>query len=92
MLDVAHAGVATAPEAHADLEPVAKCRDRSKSIWIHFPHIELVFLLFAVQGSLAAQVEVLHNGVDGLFYVAAIALVSAHHGWLWSVELSRALH
>ncbi|CAM9329857.1 unnamed protein product [Ectocarpus sp. 8 AP-2014] len=75
MLDVALAGVASAPEAHADLEPVEKCRERSKSIWIHFPHIELVFLLFAVQGSLAAQVEVLHNGVDGLFYVAAIALV-----------------
>lgn len=66
-------------ENHPDLEPVAKCRDRSKSIWIHFPHIELVFLLYAVQGSLATQVEVLRHGVDRFFYAAAIALVSTHH-------------
>ena len=61
-----------------DLEPVAKCREHSTSVWIHFPHVELVFLLYAVQGSLATQLEVLRNGDGVLFYVAAIALVRAN--------------
>eukprot|EP00903_Cladosiphon_okamuranus_P012576 g11773.t1 len=58
-----------------DLDPVAKCREHSASIWIHFPHVELVFVLYAVQGSLAAQVQVLRHGDGAIFYVAAIGLV-----------------
>lgn len=38
----------------------------------------LVFLLYAVQGSLAAQIEVLRHGDGVIFYVAAIALVSTN--------------
>ena len=58
-------------------EQIAKCRDKSQSIWIYFPHVELVFLLYAVQGSLTAQVAVLREGNSGtVFYAAAVALVS----------------
>ncbi|CAB1109109.1 unnamed protein product [Ectocarpus sp. CCAP 1310/34] len=57
------------------LGPVAKCRDRSKSLWIHFPHVELLFILYAFQGALAAQVDVLRHGSGALVPVAAIALV-----------------
>ena len=70
------AGVKGAVNVQHDLEPVAKCRERSKSIWIHFPHVELVFLLYGVQGSLAAQLAVLRHGDGVVFYVGAIALVS----------------
>lgn len=59
-----------------ELEPVAKCREHSKSIWIHFPHVELVFLLYAAQGSFATQLEILRHGDGVMFVVAAIALVS----------------
>ena len=39
--------------------------------------MELVFLLYAVQGSLTAQVAVLREGNSGtVFYAAAVALVS----------------
>eukprot|EP00752_Nemacystus_decipiens_P006426 g5789.t1 len=74
VMDPVAAGGATTGKS--DLEPVAKCRERSKSVWIHFPHVELVFLLYAVQGSLAAQLEVLRHGDGVVFYVAAIALVA----------------
>ncbi|CAN0228204.1 unnamed protein product [Ectocarpus sp. 6 AP-2014] len=57
------------------LGPVAKCRDRSKSLWIHFPHVELLFILYAFQGALAAQIDVLRHGSGALVPVAAIALV-----------------
>ncbi|CAN0446102.1 unnamed protein product, partial [Ectocarpus sp. 12 AP-2014] len=57
------------------LGPVAKCRDRSKSLWIHFPHVELLFILYAFQGALAAQIDVLRNGSGALVPVAAIAMV-----------------
>lgn len=63
-----------------ELEPVAACRERSSSIWIYFPHVELVFLLYGVQGSLAVQLEVLRHGDGVVFYVAAIALVSTKYG------------
>lgn len=60
-----------------DLDPVAECRKRSQSIWIYFPHVELVYLMYAIQGSLSAQIEVLRHGEydSVIFYVAAIALV-----------------
>lgn len=70
-------GSATAKAEANELEAIAKCRERSKSIWIHFPHVELLFLFYAVQGSLAAQVAVLREDDGVLFYVAAVALVSA---------------
>ncbi len=65
-----------AAKGRRGLEPVAKCREHSKSIWIHFPHVELVFLLYAAQGSFATQLGALRHDVGVIFVVAAIALVS----------------
>lgn len=79
-IDPAAAGGASLGQL--DLDPVEKCRERSKSIWIHFPHVELVFLLYAVQGSFAAQLEVLRHGDGFPLYFAAIALVSTDCAFL----------
>lgn len=80
--EVTESGMDPAPVGGAangttDLEPVAECRKRSQSIWIYFPHVELVYLMYAIQGSLSAQIEVLRHGEydSAIFYVAAIALV-----------------
>lgn len=37
-------------------DPITDCRDMSSSAWLYFPHVELLFLLFAFEGFLAAQV------------------------------------
>lgn len=73
---------AVAANGKIDLEPVTKCRERSKSIWIHFPHVELVFLLYAVQGSLATQLGVLRHGNGAIVFVAAIALVRTNRAFV----------
>lgn len=57
-------------------EQIASHRDRSQSIWLYFPHVELVFLLYSVQGSLTTQLTVLRDGDGAMFYTAAIVLVS----------------
>lgn len=58
-------------------EQIAECRDMSGSVWLHFPHVELLFLLFAFQGTVAAQVAALEN-VESmpLTIVASAVLVS----------------
>lgn len=38
-----------------------ECRDRSSSIWVHFPHLELVFIFFAFQGVVASQAQVIRD-------------------------------
>lgn len=58
------------------LSPVATCREHSRSAWLHFPHIELVFLFFAFQGAVASQASVLRNSrCPEVFYTAVAALV-----------------
>lgn len=43
------------------LNLVLDCRDQSSSPWLHFPHIELVFLFFAFEGAIASEVSALRN-------------------------------
>lgn len=58
------------------LSPVATCREHSRSAWLHFPHVELMFLFFAFQGAVASQVSVLRDsGCPEVFYTAVAALV-----------------
>lgn len=38
-----------------------ECRNRSNSVWLYFPHLELVFLLFAFQGVVASQAQAIHD-------------------------------
>ena len=57
--------------------PLAKCRELSESAWLYFPHIELVFLFYAFDGTVAAQVSGVSNfDCPEVFYPSIIALVS----------------
>ena len=59
------------------LNLLSACRDRSTSAWLHFPHVELMFLLFAFEGAVAAGVSALHESrCPWVILVAAAALVS----------------
>eukprot|EP00904_Undaria_pinnatifida_P013948 jgi/Undpi1/9684/HiC_scaffold_27.g12140.m1 len=49
----------------------SETRDRSTSAWLHFPHVELVFLLFAFEGAIAAGVSALRESRCPWVLVAA---------------------
>lgn len=56
---------------------VLECRGRSQAAWLHFPHIELLFLFFAFDGAVAAQVSALWSSkCPWVLSLAASALVS----------------
>lgn len=58
------------------LSPVAECRESSASAFLHFPHIELVFLFFVFEGAVGAQVEAMrHSGCLEVFFTATAVLV-----------------
>lgn len=59
------------------LNPLSVCRDRSQAAWLHFPHIELLFLFFAFEGAVATEVAVLRDSrCPWVIIVSATALVS----------------
>lgn len=43
------------------LDPVATCRKHSASVWVYFPHVQLVFLFFAFGGAVASQAAALRS-------------------------------
>ncbi|CAM9702642.1 unnamed protein product, partial [Laminaria digitata] len=58
------------------LSMVSVCRDRSTSAWLHFPHVELMFLLFAFEGAVAAGVSALRESrCPWVILVAATAFL-----------------
>lgn len=61
----------------ADSNPILACRRRSRSMWLHFPHFELLFLFWAFEGAVAAQVSALKDAeCPRVFWLALAALVS----------------
>lgn len=68
------------PDGHGDSDdnhPILACRRRSRSMWLHFPHLELLFLFWAFEGAVAAQVSALKNAeCPRVFWLALAALVS----------------
>lgn len=55
---------------------LADCRYRSRSVWLYFPHIELLFLLFAFEGAIASQLATMRGGgCPWVFYLACTSLV-----------------
>lgn len=61
------------------VNPIEHCRSKSGSAWLHFPHVELMFLFFAFEGAVASQVAVIHEWACPEVVVTAIAaLVSIH--------------
>eukprot|EP00903_Cladosiphon_okamuranus_P017681 g16281.t1 len=59
-----------------NVKKVVECREKSQSAWLHFPHVELVFLLFAFEGAVAAQVSALVGDTSpGVFALALTCLI-----------------
>lgn len=66
----------TADNEHR-LGPVETCREQSRSAWIHFPHVELVFLLFAFEGAVASQASAIRSSsCPEISATAGVMLVS----------------
>ena len=60
-----------------NMNKVAECREKSQSAWLHFPHVELVFLFFAFEGAVASQVSAIReNASPAVFSLAMASLVS----------------
>ena len=62
-----------------DLSPLTECRDKSQSMWLHYPHLELLVLFFAFEGtfsSLASAIKAASN-CDEFLYPAILTLVSS---------------
>ncbi|CAM9210891.1 unnamed protein product [Scytosiphon promiscuus] len=58
------------------LGPVETCREQSRSAWLHFPHVELVFLLFAFEGAVASQAAAIQRAsCPGIAAAAGVALL-----------------
>lgn len=58
------------------LSPIAECREVSASVLLHFPHIELLFLVFAFEGAMTAQIGAIrHATCPQVFCTAVIVLV-----------------
>ncbi|CAN0007882.1 unnamed protein product [Ectocarpus fasciculatus] len=69
-------GFGALTRADSRLSPVAECREHSRSAWLHFPHVELVFLFFAYEGAVASQVSALREaGCPPVMIAAGLALV-----------------
>lgn len=66
-------------DAHSTREELMECRDKSNSVWLHFPHLELIFLFFAFQGAVASQLgPIRYSGLScpSVFFTALVFLVS----------------
>ncbi|CAM9250711.1 unnamed protein product [Hapterophycus canaliculatus] len=55
-----------------NMNKIAECREKSQSAWLHFPHIELVFLLFAFEGAVVAQVSAIRENASPVVLCLAI--------------------
>ncbi|CAM9909350.1 unnamed protein product [Ectocarpus fasciculatus] len=59
------------------LSEIAECREKSQSLWLHFPHVELMYLLFAFEGAVAAQVSAIWEDSTLLVLIlASLALMT----------------
>lgn len=66
------------PEEQMEQNPILTCRRKSRSIWLHFPHLELLFLFWAFEGAVAAQVSAIRTAeCPWVFWLALAALVRA---------------
>ena len=53
---------------------------RHHSVWMYFPHVELLFLLFAYQGASAAEARMIYSGCFPLVVLGLCALVRRKEG------------
>lgn len=57
---------------HGHSNPIEHCREKSRSAWLHFPHVELVFLFFAFEGAVASQVAAIQEAACPQIIIAAL--------------------
>ena len=79
-----------------EVSPLTVCRDKSHSIWLHYPHVELLVLFFAFEGAVSSQVSVIKvaSNCDEFLYPALLTLVSSTRqlkasGFLEHVDVCR---
>lgn len=77
--------VATRRGTRLNMKKIAECRERSQSAWLHFPHVELVFLLFAFEGAVAAQVVAVRESASPLVVVLALSTLVSLLGFFAGV-------
>ncbi|CAM9965822.1 unnamed protein product [Ascophyllum nodosum] len=60
-----------------EVSPLTVCRDKSHSIWLHYPHVELLVLFFAFEGAVSSQVSVIKvaSNCDEFLYPALLTLL-----------------
>lgn len=71
------------------VHPVGACREPRRSACLCFPHLELMFLLFAFEGAVASQAWAIGDGYEEnppVFCLALAALVRPVHIYLCIVE------
>lgn len=75
------------------MKKIVECRERSQSVWLHFPHVELVFLLFAFEGSVASEVSAVRENASPVVLSMAIAslvsLLCSHWVVRWRSAATR---
>ncbi|CAB1096724.1 unnamed protein product [Ectocarpus sp. CCAP 1310/34] len=52
---------------------VSDCRELSQSPWLHYPHLELIFLFFAFEGAVTSQMAALRSANSSTILYAAVA-------------------
>ncbi len=81
-------GLAISPPGEVGPDPVAACRERFATAWVHFPHVQLVFLFLAFGGAVATQAAAARSAnCPEISVTAAVALVrlaspSLRRSWL----------
>ncbi|CAM9430646.1 unnamed protein product [Ectocarpus sp. 12 AP-2014] len=63
----------TKTRAGSSIGQVSECRELSQSAWLHYPHLELVFLFFAFEGAVTSQVSALRSTSSSTVFYAAVA-------------------
>ncbi|CAM9869077.1 unnamed protein product, partial [Ectocarpus fasciculatus] len=63
----------TNTRAGSSIGQVSECRELSQSAWLHYPHLELVFLFFAFEGAVTSQVSALRSASSSTVFYAALA-------------------
>ncbi|CAB1104148.1 unnamed protein product [Ectocarpus sp. CCAP 1310/34] len=66
----------TNTRAGSSIGQVSECRELSQSAWLHYPHLELVFLFFAFEGAVTSQVSALRSTSSSTVFYAAVATLT----------------
>lgn len=64
---------------------ITRCREHSPSLWLHYPHVELLVLFFSFLGAVALQVSAIRaNECPEIVITATAAPVSLSRHGRWN--------